>query len=443
MRLNFRARVIMSSKRKELSTKDEKSCDKRTKGPGRHHINCLPEELLGMVFDRLCLESVKTASLVCRKWNEILFSGTYANRFVFRVDGGNNFCPERIVEAIHVLARSIRGYRRVFFKGGNQNDETEFQVDWNSSAKPILPSNSVKHLHVTSEFRIWVDMPNLETFDGHLTALHQHDENVPLPALTKLKHVTLRHYEDYSKSPELLTKIKESHPTAIRRLSNVESIKWKTHVSSQMFVALCETCTQVKDMLFHRSLSVDTMADLENLSKLTQLRSLKFKDACIMVNDNSSYDFDFSKQTNLVELDLYDTDMDTLKFPETLRSLAVYITAENEQTLIQSIVSAGSELTALKLRYRGSDFRSQEPTVTLKALPQLENLETLVFIWPHFKSTTFLCMDAPLYSVRKLHFEDCHLETEKFLGMNEKFPNLQEHKFLNMEWPPPFYSHSD
>uniref|UniRef100_A0A182FZ81 F-box domain-containing protein n=2 Tax=Anopheles albimanus TaxID=7167 RepID=A0A182FZ81_ANOAL len=111
----------MSSKRKQHPAKAEKSCDKRTKGSGRNYINSLPEELLCMVFDRVCLYTVKTASLVCRKWNEILFSGTYANRFVFGIIEkawipGDSIV--RLIEGINVLARSKRDYRRVSFIAG-------------------------------------------------------------------------------------------------------------------------------------------------------------------------------------------------------------------------------------------------------------------------------------------------------------------------------------
>ncbi|XP_050093097.1 uncharacterized protein LOC126576055 isoform X3 [Anopheles aquasalis] len=58
-------------------------------------INQLPDKVLGAIFDYLDKEEVKNASLVCNRWNHIIFHSPYIERFQLMLYDGSIRARER------------------------------------------------------------------------------------------------------------------------------------------------------------------------------------------------------------------------------------------------------------------------------------------------------------------------------------------------------------
>ncbi|ETN60093.1 hypothetical protein AND_008297 [Anopheles darlingi] len=119
------------------------------KGRNAQRYDELPYEILCFIFDRLDLHSLKCASLTCRRWCEIIFSGGYIKRFTLYVplvrwpvhvkDGqaspfrkhGEDAGDSKRLFLLKAVKRSSRVYR-------NLNLELEDRSDCNRSASGML-----------------------------------------------------------------------------------------------------------------------------------------------------------------------------------------------------------------------------------------------------------------------------------------------------------------
>ncbi|XP_049543281.1 uncharacterized protein LOC125955951 [Anopheles darlingi] len=80
----------------------------------RNYTNRLTHEVLCMVFDRLDLENVKNASLTCRRWNNIIFSSGYVDRFSLNLAIMDlNVYPEPVISEAE-LDHNIINYRSTY-----------------------------------------------------------------------------------------------------------------------------------------------------------------------------------------------------------------------------------------------------------------------------------------------------------------------------------------
>ncbi|XP_050091807.1 uncharacterized protein LOC126575245 [Anopheles aquasalis] len=90
----------------------------------RNYINQLPDEVLCKVFDYLELESVKNASCTCRRWNEIIFSNPYVDRFILSVCIKDlNVYPEPVIspeEIQHAIVNTTLTYPEMLQKKRKQ-----------------------------------------------------------------------------------------------------------------------------------------------------------------------------------------------------------------------------------------------------------------------------------------------------------------------------------
>ncbi|XP_035776521.1 uncharacterized protein LOC118458300 [Anopheles albimanus] len=466
------------------------------------YINSLPEEVLRIIFDRLDLKSVKSAAETCQRWHSIIFLTGYINRFVFTVYLSSFHWANllRISDVFSViwppgyprnttggmqtkefkamLAKSQRCYRHLACSYEQDLEDHEIATVWEtihpkvtthlhsfklsflkgskllpliSDALPLmselrsftltgygrdwstqdviltLRSDFLKHLTIESDVKYRLDMPHLQTFAGRQSAFYLPDDNRQSVALCSLKNLTVYCY-DYNDTDEQRLLMLES----MFRQTQLVTIQWYGLLLDEIFSLICETCTTLRELHLHLELEPSIVDDLNSLSKLSNLR--------ILVIDFCSIGIDLSTLNQLEELQLSRV-KNIVKLPTSIRKLRVHIWSDNELNMSHTILSSSNQLTELLVWIDEKDtmLKYSAPLHVLKALPHLKHLKVLKFYGGSFGESSFLCMDAPLDTLQQLHFEESHVSSKRFIGFQEKFPNLQKLRFSKCGFRKDFY----
>ncbi|XP_049542338.1 uncharacterized protein LOC125955284 [Anopheles darlingi] len=494
----FIRKAIIAKRFQQAKQMRQAKRPKQAKRNGKNYIDSLPEELLCMVFDRLNLKDVKAASLTCRKWNDIIFSSGYANRFIFEI---NMHVPipysiafllqsiqnreqkslkleelrkTHAEQTIRAITQSPRSYRivkcvtnktlcphnppllaAIHQKFGNYLNTLELSFDdatmtnmfpWIVETIPLMPqlgtlkledhdrrtrlqdtiptlrSQTLKHLVMRTNFKFGLDVPQLQSFDGLLSVLDRSNDSRQPLVITNLKHLTIRKERCDNESETIVTR----GPSIIRLLPPIESLVWDDDLpNDEIFLAICEACTMLTDLKLTCSVWLSNIGVYSNLSKLTNLRKFSIGSPC--TSDESPLHLDFSSLTKLEKLAIVESGVDSLILPKSVKSLQLVVDKENKQRMRKTIINCSKQLIELSLVLVDCDHSHQEmPIETLEILPRLTNLETLEFCGGFFTKSTFLCLKSPMDRLRTLKLEKNCVDTRRFLGLKEKFPNLKE-----------------
>ncbi|XP_049542337.1 uncharacterized protein LOC125955283 [Anopheles darlingi] len=287
---------------------------------------------------------------------------------------------------------------------------------------PTLRSQTLKHLVMRTNFKFGIDVPQLQSFDGLLPVLDRSiDSRQPL-VITSLKHLTIREERYDIGSKTTVTR----GPSIIRLLPSIESMVWEDDIlDDEIFLAICEACTMLTDLKFTCSVWLSKIGIFSNLLKLTNLRKFSIESLC--TDDESPLHLDFSSLTKLEKLAIVESGVDSLILPKSVKSLQLVVDKENKQRMRKTIINCSKQLIELGLVF--VDWYNSEqkiPIETLRILPQLTNLETLEFTCGFFTKSTFLCLKSPMDRLRTLKLERDCVDTRRFLGLKEKFPNLKK-----------------
>ncbi|ETN61970.1 hypothetical protein AND_006360 [Anopheles darlingi] len=448
----------------------------------KHHnyMDRLPDEILCMVFDRLDLESVKTASRTCQRWNAIIFFSGYVDRFQLDINVLNH-ATTRKQQEVPKLKRLIQRAKQIVMHTQRQYRglsmsvepilESQFPAFWKAihpkitqhlreleldfiegsmvrifpliadalpsmshlqmlniadytysdmyqKSIPTLRSQSVMHLSMDCKYKFLVDMPQLQTFDGALSALHPPADNSGQSPLV------------FGKLKDLSVNVKGWKPTdpssIFRRMPYLERCDWDVPLEEDLFISMGETCPLLTSIDFSKTMYLSNPSLLKSVLNLTQLRRLRFHKSIYL--EEQSF-LDFSKLTQLESLDLGKTIVKPstlLNLPKSVRKLGLLIDQEAEQSLSDIITCNLSHLTELRLAY----YRAPASQKLLKSLSLFEQLEVLHFSRCHFTQPFFLGMDGTLPRLHTLLFTKCKLETKHLLGLQIKFPRLKDCLFL-------------
>ncbi|XP_049545468.1 uncharacterized protein LOC125957086 [Anopheles darlingi] len=444
---------------------------------GEHLGNALPDKVLCQIFNRLDLNSLKSASLTCRRWHNLVFFSEYVDRFRLRIDSLYRWLhferaewSERKCQRLrHSVAHSERCYRHVRVIIGEDMMEG-FQSVWDSLVAnvftnvlslelsiregsvtsavdavivtiprmpklrslsledcadqhfdgerfpPIVRSKSIEHLKMHTNYRLMVDMPKLLSFDGPLCVLCPPYKS-PL-VLPKLQSLTLRENDDWFFGPPVMA-----------RLMHVEVMRLKYRVKDLLFIGICDECSALKELYLDSGLFLAAPGNIKHLSKLVRLRRLTLMS--IETKRNVPFDFDLSKLTHLKQLNLPFTALrpsGMVNLPKTLQVLSLRIDSNNEENIIQYTTSNCVKLTKLRLVY-GDLTRGQPSMDTLSALQRFTNLEVLVFVKANLNESFTLGLELPMYRLRKLRFQNCRADWSQIGRLLQICPNLKQLEF--------------
>ncbi|XP_035784134.1 uncharacterized protein LOC118462512 [Anopheles albimanus] len=292
-----------------------------------NYVDLLPTEILCMIYDHLDLTNVKTASLVCQRWNNIIFYSEYAARFVLTIDESCSLYKRALKGEVDVEAHSQRYYRNLHCTLGKLNGP-RFALLWKSlcmelqltsylqslelsvndidSVLPVLPriskalpkiatlislklytrdrcrqrpknkftilrSSSVKQFEMDFVYNIGIDMPQLQAFSGPLSVICNSANIALRRALGNLKHITLIKEVEYTFWKSATIK----KLSFIRRLTEVETLKLKGFRKRNTLIAILETFITAKNVSF--VIEDFNIGIIDYLSKFINLRRLKIK----------------------------------------------------------------------------------------------------------------------------------------------------------------------
>ncbi|XP_050091648.1 uncharacterized protein LOC126575140 [Anopheles aquasalis] len=416
----------------------------------RNYIDVLPTEVLCKIFDRLDFEGLKTGSLVCQRWNDIISTSGYAERFVFEIDmyfkhdSQEESMKQMLAEVRKMLGKTKRCYQQLKWISDFWIDDQEIRLVWNAihpkitvnlhslelygantammtvfpeiaeqlpsmvqlrslilefsgyndylQNPTILRSNSVNHLKAITNTKFRVEMPKLENFEGSLSSIYPPNENLSSLTLTDLKNLIVGNF--YSDEPNEMSK--SAAYSLFQLWKNIETIKWDCGIEDEIFNLLCNMCTSLRELTI-RSIGTGRK------------------------NYRSMIHFDLTKLTNLTKLEMGNTYIDFVKLPKSIRKLKINL---YHRQMIQTLIDSSKSLEELQVV-----FSTSYEVSLLETLSVLQRLEVLVLYGGHFEESSFLHMNAPLERVRQLRFVRCKLSTKSFLGIQEKFPNLKEPQF--------------
>ncbi|XP_035785776.1 uncharacterized protein LOC118463365 [Anopheles albimanus] len=405
-------------------------------------IDSLPEEILHMIFDRLELEHVKTASLTCCRWHNIIFLGAYIKRFQFRIappiEAPQDFQVNAqlwMKQALHTVNHNQRGYRNVLLIVAQFLVPDNFwlqlwkallakltqHIHWlqlylpshldnraisvladgirsmpklrslslyklplRSCQQIVLSSSTVEHLEVSDGYNIRVDMPVLQSFTGPLGALAQPFNNNNEPkVLTTLKHVSA------TEGPDDVSNL-----SIIQRLVHVETLRLLFPLEDDnLLMAICDTCSALKELCIVQQLNVTNPTTIRKLFKLVNLRKLIFKSIRMERSWPNSFDVDLSMMKLLEVLDLgskvFWKPSSLIRFPQSIRCLTVPVTAESESGVIRSITCYLIQLQTLRLIYSGSRYNTVDAQFAIQSHRHLKRLKVLEFVNAEFEKPGF------------------------------------------------------
>uniref|UniRef100_A0A2M4AVZ2 F-box domain-containing protein n=1 Tax=Anopheles triannulatus TaxID=58253 RepID=A0A2M4AVZ2_9DIPT len=447
----------------------------------QNYTELLPTEVLCMVFDRLDGRNLKTASLCCKRWNNIIFHSDYIGRFYIHIGVLSNAASktnpiQSLLQRAKELAHTERRYRKFGFlvmqfmeevvtdlwkiihpKHGDHIQMLELMFvaapmddlfalmieripsmpqlrflfvmegllfrnlllypEYNQKNIPLIRSESLEELEMNCKYKYTVDMPRLKVFKGALSGL------LP-PDTGDAESLVLAKLRDLEVTVESWQPINQS---VFRRMPNLVKIAWDIPVADDLFIAMCVRCQSLTEAWFSNDVLISRRSIFDQLSKLTQLRLLSFYSIDIKLHQDVF--LDLSKLIHLEDLDLGYTHLmpiSLLSLSKSIRKLGLHITARNEQDLMEIMAQNLTQLTELRLSCHPAPISSR----ALKALASLQQLEVLAFSHSQFTQSFFLGMDAPMPRVRTLGFHHCQLDTKQLLGLQDNFPNVKNPEFL-------------
>ncbi|XP_035788351.1 uncharacterized protein LOC118464799 isoform X1 [Anopheles albimanus] len=464
----------------------------------RNSIGVLPEEVLSEIFKWLDVKSVKSASLVCRQWNQIIFSNHNIQRFCLVPDTnilnaiirdilGENWHAyskwshrkrkhfRRTVqrEEIQRIVQSQRCYRSLSWRRNKDNVELyllkslhpwktqhlhTLTVDiaycecikemlklFNSVIRRLpqlhslallgeqtseqeekpwveLHSKTVRNLVLTTALPAVFEMPALQTLTTAHPTIHQIAYNFPLENLKELTFKNpLNSLEHFGFEPDI---------DVYRRMANLETLRYNDDIKEEEFLAVCLNCTMLKELAIMCKLPISQQKVFNHLTKLTNLRRLSLQDIAMP----GTVICDFVKLSKLEYLHLGNESVENnlvLNLPQSITSVKLEITPQNERSLMRAITSSLTELKMLSIHIpNDNDYVDDHaPVVTLRLLPLLASLEVVEFSGGCFSKSCLLNMSTPMPRLRKLSFIQSMLGARNLKGLDDKFPKLKALEF--------------
>ncbi|XP_035793969.1 uncharacterized protein LOC118467518 isoform X2 [Anopheles albimanus] len=390
--------------------------------PKRNLINCLPDEVLSMVFTRLDFESVKNASLTCRRWNNVIFEGGCAARFLLNISHESPALSKKdSLKSLEARIRLLTKHTKRRYRNLQITVVTFTEMVFLTIWKTIHPkiTNNIRYLYIgfigacmSDLLPLLIDsipsLLQLETLivaeelmmdcDGIYSKIHQ--SNIPTIRSESLKKLSMTcNYRYTVVLPQLeifegalsvlnlpdgcsqsliLPNLKQLHvlvmnddsinPTVFRRMPCLNFIRWDVPLDEALFIAICETCPSLTVLHLYKELIFTDLSLFDHLRKLAGLRRLSFPAI------NKQLFYDFSKFNHLEELNFGNNEIlavTLLSLPKSVRKLGLLVYPINERNLMEIIACSLTKLTELQLIIYGGSA-SQE---MLKMLPSLKQLK--------------------------------------------------------------------
>lgn len=336
------------------------------------NINDLPFEILCDLFDYLPLTDIKTASLVCHRWHQIIFSELYIKRFKLMISL-NETLPQ-LKQMAQTLEKSDREYYSIFLK-----------------ANLGLPLTMARLKIV--QFVVQQICQNAESLYFNMADLRL--ESCVSERLLRSRKLQL--IDTRAKYIPLGMGLKES-----------------------MLAAICDYSPDLVDLVI-AEMNINNPKALEKLSQLTQLKLL-------LISDYYPYALPPIPPIilpNLENLSLINTtDQATFYFKtDNLKRFFIHTNGTDAPKTMQSIATNISAITRLCIHFTARTILPEHVFEQLDKFPQLATLELGAVAVP---ADVLKLMQHPSNLLQKLIFVECHLETLFLADLKLKLPSLRQ-----------------
>ncbi|XP_058813015.1 uncharacterized protein LOC131677303 [Topomyia yanbarensis] len=334
-------------------------------------IDDMPFEILCDVFDYLPLADIKMATLVCHRWNQIIFSELYIKRF--RMVISLNESLVRLKQMAQILEKSDRDYYSIILKANLGSPLTEARL------------KIVKYVvRLISEYA--------ESLYFNMTDLRL--ESCVSERLLRSRRLQL--IDTRAKYIPLGMGLKES-----------------------MLSAICEYATELVDLVIS-DLNINNPKALEKLSQLSQLKLLLISDYYPYVKPVTP-PISVPSLENLTLINVTDESNFYFKV-DSLKRFFIHTTGTDAERTMQFISDNIVTISRLCIHFSARAIQAQPIFEHLDRFPALNTFELGGVAIP---------VDAlrdlnPCNRVQKLILVECHLETLFLTDLNKKLLYLRQ-----------------
>ncbi|XP_058450703.1 uncharacterized protein LOC131430071 [Malaya genurostris] len=334
-------------------------------------INDMPFEILCDVFDYLPLMDIKTAALVCRRWNQIIFSELYIKRFKMVVSLNESLL--RLKQMVQILEKSDRDYYSIILKVNLGSPLTEARL------------KIVKYVvRLISEYAesLYFNMADLRL------------ESCVSERLLRSRKLQL--IDTRAKYIPLGMGLKES-----------------------MLGAICEYATDLTDLVIS-DMNINNPKALEKLSLLGQLKLL-------LISDYYPYTKPTAPPINVPSLEnltlINVTDESNFYFKvDSLKRLFIHTTGTDATRSMQFIANNITNVSRLGVHFSARTIVAQQIFEHLDKFPNLSTFELGGVAIP----ADALQELNPSNRLQKLILVGCQLETLFLTDLNQKLHCLRQ-----------------
>ncbi|XP_055542912.1 uncharacterized protein LOC129728490 [Wyeomyia smithii] len=334
-------------------------------------IDDLPFEILCDVFDYLPLEDIKTAALVCHRWNQIVFSELYIKRFRLVINLNESLIKLR--QMAQILEKSDREYYSIILKVNLGSPLTEARL---KIVKFVV--------RIISEYAesLYFNMADLRL------------ESCVSERLLRSRKLQL--FDTRAKYIPLGMGLKES-----------------------MLAAICEYATDLVDLVI-AEMNINNPKALEKMSLLAQLKLLLISDYYPYVRPASPP----ISLPNLENLSLINvTDESNFYFKaDSLKRYFIHTNGTDAPRTMQSIAENINGISRLCVHFTARTIRAEQIFEYLDRFPNLNTFELGGVAIP----AEVLKDLNPRNRVQKLIFVECHLETIALHDLTSKLRFLRQ-----------------
>lgn len=338
------------------------------------NINDLPFEILCDLFDYLSLEDVKSASRVCHRWHQIIFSELYIKRFKL-VLSLNEMLPQ-LQQILPILEKSDREYYSIILRVNLGRPLTDARLKILKFAVRLISQYAES---------LYFNMADLRL------------ESCVSERLLRSRKLQL--IDTRAKYIPLGMGLKES-----------------------MLAAICEYSTDLVDLVI-AEMNINNPKALEKLSSLSQLKLL-------LISDYYPYIKPPVPPINLPNLEnlslINVTDDASFYFKaDSLKRFFIHTNGTDAAKTMQSVADNIRNVNRLCIHFTARTILADQIFEHLDRFPHLIAFELGGVAVP----ADALKQLHPSNRVHKLIFVDCHLETLFLIDLREKFGCLRQMVF--------------
>ncbi|KAL1398258.1 hypothetical protein pipiens_009105 [Culex pipiens pipiens] len=319
----------------------------------------------------------------------------------------------------------------------------------------IIESQTITHIELKSVIPEQIQLPKLESLDvslqpgiaaliqsvsDSLTTLHLHldctsancgEEEIYSLTMDRLKVLKLTRgiMNEFSFPIPVSSNRPGLKLRFFRHLDRLERlILEEKYTAENIFLAICETSRNLTELKIDH-LKVVNCTVLDKLSLLENLKILTLPN--IYSSHEISFHYVYLPKLEALHLKIFKDSTHSFSKFVNLKRLTIGSYTSQTPELIDVISMHIQQLRELRLFFL--DY-ADVPSRTFRKLTYLGQLHRLELVNGHLRRSVFSRCPPGISKLEQIVFSCCHLDTQHFDGLREKFPRLRDVRFEKCEF---------